>query len=360
MKLAFIGAGSVVFGEQLLTDSITFPSIQKNTVIYLEDIDKNRLNLMYRLMMRYKELYPQRLEGLIFEKTTDLKKAIVDAKYIICAIHVGGLDAFKIDLDIPLKYGISQCVGDSLGPGGVFRFLRQSNILKEIVELIRDVGYNSGKNEGKPYLFNYANPMAMNSWYCNLVVSDSTIGLCHGIQETAGMLRNWIGVKPQDFSYLCAGINHMAWFLELWYRNPNRLDSKWEDAYPLIIEAYNKNPSLIGGELLRWDMMEATGYFMTESTGHLSEYLPYYRKKRELLNKFKGSEGGFNSLLHGVTYRADSVASERLDSQIEKKINRKKLKWKKQPSDEYVSHIINAMETDKPFRFNGNILNKGK
>jgi len=358
MKLAFIGAGSVVFGEQLLTDIITFPSIQKNTVIYLEDIDKNRLNLMYRLMMRYKELYPQRLEGLIFEKTTDLKKAIVDAKYIICAIHVGGLDAFKIDLDIPLKYGISQCVGDSLGPGGVFRFLRQSNILKEIVELIRDVGYNSGKNEGKPYLFNYANPMAMNSWYCNLVVSDSTIGLCHGIQETAGMLRNWIGVKPQDFSYLCAGINHMAWFLELWYRNPNRLDSKWEDAYPLIIEAYNKNPSLIGGELLRWDMMEATGYFMTESTGHLSEYLPYYRKKRELLNKFKGSEGGFNSLLHGVTYRADSVASERLDSQIEKKINRKKLKWKKQPSDEYVSHIINAMETDKPFRFNGNILNK--
>jgi alpha-galactosidase len=134
---------------------------------------------------------------------------------------VGGLEAYKLDLDIPLKYGVSQCVGDTLGPGGVFRFLRTAPVLKSIVEDMRDIGFNAGADSIKPLLLNYANPMAMNTWYSNAIVPDSTVGLCHGVQDTSNFIRSVLGVKPENFSYLCAGINHMAWFLGVWYKDPS-------------------------------------------------------------------------------------------------------------------------------------------
>ena len=356
--MAFIGSGSIVFGESILTDILTFPSLQKDTIICLEDINEHRLNLMYNLMLKHKEMYPELLEGVTFEKTTDLKRAITDAKYVISAIHVGGLEAFKTDIEIPFKYGVSQCIGDTLGPGGVFRFLRNAPILKQIVELLSEVGFNGEKKEGKPLFLNYTNPMAMNTWYCNTINPDSTVGLCHGVQGTSGMLNNWIGFKRENFSFLCAGINHMAWFLELWYRESNSSDSPWKNAYPLLHEKFKTNPKMIGGELLRWDMMEATGYFMTETTGHLSEYLPYYRKRNELLEKYSGAKTGHNSLLQAEDYRMQLWIQEKMERRIERKLSRNKLILKKNPSSEYVSHIINAIETNIPFRFNGNVANK--
>ena len=358
LKIAFIGAGSIVFGESILTDILSFPSLQKDTIICLEDINEHRLNLMYNLMLKHKEMYPELLEGVIFEKTTDLKRAITNAKYVISAIHVGGLEAFKTDIEIPFKYGVSQCIGDTLGPGGVFRFLRNAPILKQIVELLSEVGFNGEKKEGKPLFLNYTNPMAMNTWYCNTINPDSTVGLCHGVQGTSGMLNNWIGFKRENFSFLCAGINHMAWFLELWYRESNSSDSPWKNAYPLLHEKFKTNPKMIGGELLRWDMMEATGYFMTETTGHLSEYLPYYRKRNELLEKYSGAKTGHDSLLQAEDYRMQLWIQEKMERRIERKLSRNKLILKKNPSSEYVSHIINAIETNIPFRFNGNVANK--
>ncbi len=358
LKIAFIGAGSIVFGEDILTDLLTFPSIQKDTIICLEDVNEHRLNLMYDLMLIYKELHPELLEGVTFEKTTDLKRAITDTKYVISAIHVGGIEAFKVDLEIPLKYGVSQCIGDTLGPGGVFRFLRNAPVLKQIVELLNEVGFSGEKNEGKPLFLNYTNPMAMNTWFCNTTNPDSTVGLCHGVQGTSGMLNNWIGVKRENFSFLCAGINHMAWFLELWYRESKSSNAPWKNAYPLLHEKYKTNPKMIGGELLRWDMMEATGYFMTESTGHLSEYLPYYRKRDDLLEKYRGASGWFDSLYHGVTYDMTIKLDEKLDRKLKRRIDRRKLKLKKNASGEYVSHIINAIETNVPFKFHGNVANK--
>ncbi len=358
LKIAFIGAGSIIFGEKVLTDIFTFPSIQKDTIICLEDLDEHRVNLMYRLMSKYKEMRPKELEGVSFEKTTDLKKAISDAKYVISAIHVGGLDAFQVDVEIPFKYGVSQCIGDTLGPGGVFRFLRNAPVLKQIVDLINQVGFNSGAKEGRSIFLNYTNPMVMNTWYCNNINADSTVGLCHGVQETSTMLRNWIGAKPENFSFLCAGINHMAWFLEMMYRESDSSNVPWKNAYPLLYKAYQNNPKLIGEELLRWDMMEATGYFMTESTGHLSEYLPYYRKRNELLEKYRGYKTGHSSLLQAEDYRMQVKNQEKMERRFERRLSRKKLIPKRIPSNEYVSHIINAMETDIPFRFNGNVMNK--
>ena len=358
MKISMIGAGSVVFGENILTDILTHPALKEDTLICLEDIDPERLDLMYKLMLKYKELNPNELEGVSFEKTSDLKKSVTDAKYIISAIHVGGLDAFKHDIEIPYKYGITQCVGDTLGPGGVFRFLRQSTALKQIIELIEKVGYQPEDGVSKPLFLNYANPMVMNTWYCNTLLPDSTIGLCHGVQGTAALLRNWIGVKPRDYSFLCAGINHMAWFLELWYKDPEDPENMWKNAYPLLFQKVQENPEIMGTEKLRWDMMEATGYFMTESSGHLSEYLPYYRKRPELLAKFKGSETFHNSLLHGEVLRFDALEAERVEKRLNRVLKRNKLKLKNTASDEYASHIINAIETNNLFQFNGNVINK--
>lgn len=357
LKIAFIGAGSFVFGETVLNDLLTFPALIKDTVIYLEDINEDYLDLMYQYMKKIKQDNPKELEGITFEKTTNQTKAIKDAKYIINAIHVGGHEAYKLDMKIPYKYGVTQCVGDTLGPGGVFRFLRNSHVMKSIIEDMQNVGYRSENADG-PLMLNYANPMAMNTWYCNELVSDSTVGLCHGVTGTAMALCLTLGVKYENFSYFCAGINHMAWFLDIWYREGP--GNPWKDAYPKLQRKLKENPQLEEFEKLRIDMMRATGYFMTESSGHLSEYIPYYRKREDLLEKYRGNAmmSEFSTLEHALNLHKSRENSEGLGEEIQKKFKRKKLRIKKTASTEYASHIINAIETNKPFGFNGNVMNK--
>jgi alpha-galactosidase len=354
-KIAFIGAGSFVFGETVLTDILMFPSLIEDTVICLEDIDAHYLDLMYKYMIKLQESYPEKFKGVTFEKTTNQRKAIEDAKYIINAIHVGGYEAYKLDMDIPYKYGVTQCVGDTLGPGGVFRFLRSTTAMRSILKDIEEVGYNSGNNIDKPLLLNYTNPMAMVSWYCNKIIPDSTVGLCHGVFGTALALRSALGIDPENFTYLCVGINHMAWFIKLLYRE--KKNSPWKNAYELLYRKLEENPAFEDMERLRVDMMRATGYFMTESSGHLSEYLPYYRKRDDLLKKYRGSML-FANLEHNFNYFFSKRNSESVDKTIARKLKRNKLKFKKQHSGEYASYIINAIETDKPFIFNGNVINK--
>ncbi|TFF99902.1 MAG: alpha-glucosidase/alpha-galactosidase [Promethearchaeota archaeon] len=355
LKIAFIGAGSFVFGENVLTDILTLPSLIEDTTICLEDIDAHYLDLMYRYMVKLKENYPEKFEGVSFEKTTNQRKAIEGAKYIINAIHVGGYEAYKLDMDIPYKYNVTQCVGDTLGPGGVFRFLRNAHVMKSILKDIEEVGYNSGKDGDKPLLLNYTNPMVMVTWYCNRIMPDSTVGLCHGVFGTALGLRHALGLKEENFSYLCAGINHMAWFIELLYRENK--SSPWKNAYPLLNKKLEENPRFEEAERLRVDMGRATGYFMTESSGHLSEYLPYYRKREDLLEKYRGTMI-FANLEHNFNYLMSKRNSESVDKKIARKLKRKKLKLKKRHSGEYASYIMNAIETNKPFMFNGNVINK--
>ena len=332
-----------------------FPSLIEDTVICLEDIDEHYLDLMYKYMIKLQESYPGRFDGVTFEKTTNQRKAIKDAKYIINAIHVGGYEAYKLDLDIPYKYGVTQCVGDTLGPGGVFRFLRSAPVMKSILKDIEEIGYNNENDIDKPLILNYTNPMAMVSWYCNKIIPNSTIGLCHGVFGTAMALRHALGIKSENFTYLCAGINHMAWFLKLLYRE-NKF-SPWKNAYQLLNRKLEENPTFEEMERLRVDMMRATGYFMTESSGHLSEYLPYYRKREDLLDKYRGTML-FANLEHNFSYFFSKKNSESIDKTIARKLKRKKLKLKKTHSGEYASYIINAIETNKPFMFNGNVLNK--
>ena len=356
VKITFIGAGSLVFGKNLLTDLLLFPALQEDTILCLEDVHAERLDLMFRYIKKFKEDYFDD-KDITIEKTTNQRKAIEDAKYVIDSIHVGGLDAFKLDVEIPYKYGVSQTVGDTIGPGGVFRFLRATNSLKSILKDIEEVGHNANNDGIKPLLLNYANPMAMNTWFCNSIVPDSTVGLCHGVQGTALLLRNWAGLKREEFSFLCAGINHMAWFLEVWYKDSADPKAKWQDAYPLIYKALEEDPRKGESEKVRIDMMKATGgYFMTEESRHLSEYVPYYRKIPDFVEKFQGINSGL------IGQADDYLMQVKLQGKFEKSLiramKRPKLPYKKVPTGEYAPFIINAMETNVPFRFNGNLINK--
>ncbi|MBD3188355.1 alpha-glucosidase/alpha-galactosidase [Candidatus Bathyarchaeota archaeon] len=363
MKITFIGAGSIVFAKKVIKDLLTFPKMREDTLIILEDIDKHRLDLMHAYFQKYKEDNPRLLEGVTFEATTDQKKAIDEAKYVISAIQVGSLDAYKLDLEIPLKHGITQTVGDTLGPGGVFRGLRTMNAFESILEDIKDVGFQGGKqgNERgfaqKPLFLNYTNPMAINTWYCNLIMPGSTVGLCHGVQGTANLLRMYVGAAPGEFYYLAAGINHMAWFLEIWFKDSFTPGSDWINAYPILWEHFEEEPEIMGSEKVRWDMMKATGFFMTESSGHLSEYLPYYRKRKDLLEKFKGADTGFDSLEHAEYYKSNIRKASTLEEEFTEELNKDHLSFETNSSSEYCAHVINAIETNSPFRFNGNIMN---
>jgi alpha-galactosidase len=357
--MAFIGAGSKGFARTVVTDILSFPALRKNTLISLMDVNESRLKYQLKLLQQYKEENPEELKGVQFEATTDQRKAITDAKYIISAFMVGGWEAYKVDVDIPYKYNVSQNVGDSLGPGGVFRFLRSVPVYKEIIKNMQEVGYQADqkKNRAMPLHLNYTNPMAMNTWFCNRLWLDSTVGLCHGVQGTSNLLRMYVGASPEEFSFMCAGINHMAWFLDLRYKDCTKPNAKWEDAYPIIWEHFKEEPEMVGSEKLRWDMMKATGYFMTESSGHLSEYLPYYRKRQDLLLKYKGSDHGFDSLEHAVDMKNFERDSKKVDEKVLGE-DVEKIPFKRNPSHEYASNIINAIETDIPFMFNGNLINK--
>lgn len=367
MKITFIGAGSIVFAKNLLTDILAVPALRNGTTICLEDIDQKRLNLMERFMKKYQEDNFAELKNITIEATINQRKAIQNARYIICAIQVGGLEAYQIDMDIPKKYGVHQVVGDSLGPGGIFRFLRTSKAYDSILKDIEEVAEQGGRNEkgSKPLFLNYTNPMAMNTWYCNSILPDSTIGLCHGVQGTSKQLKMYVGAfGAKEFSFMCAGINHMAWFLKLWYRDPEEdpeLKGPWKNAYPIIWKHFQEEPEMTNDEKIRIDMMKATGYYMTESSGHLAEYLPYYLKRKDLIEKYKGPKNsGFATLEQSHYLESNKIAADKMEDNFERSFKSEKLIMKKEISDEYCSNIINALETGTPFVFNGNVINKNQ
>jgi len=224
------------------------------------DIDPKRLDLVAKLGERMVSLSGKKFE--IFP-TLDRHEALANATYVIVTIQVGGLEAYKMDIEIPAKYGVEQCVGDTLGPGGIFRALRTIPVLLDIAADMKRICPDA-------YYIDYSNPMAMNIWALSRESDLKVFGLCHSIPKTAERLAGFIDADLNEVTFLAAGINHMAWFV--------RFESNGADAYPLLKEKM-KDPETYGMDPTRLDLFDHFGYFVSESSGHASEYYPYFRKK---------------------------------------------------------------------------------
>lgn len=335
MKIAMIGAGSIVFCKTLMNDMLATPALQGATYALMSPTEPK---------LRRMESFVQRMitdNGLPAQvyATTDRQDAIRDADYVICMVQVGGVEAFRYDYEIPLRYGVDQCIGDSLGPGGVLRALRTVPVLQGIAEDMAALA--------KPgaILLNYANPMGACCYALGKVADISYIGLCHGVQTTLDLVSRYVNVPKDEIDFLCAGINHMAWFL--------KLEHHGEDLYPLFKTNCEK-PEYYVNEKVRIEVMRHFGYFMTESTGHLSEYLPWFRSSERALKlycdqpAFGGESGAYYNWCATVAEKYAAVDPLQFESSL-----------LDPRSGEYCSYILEARETGRPFRLQGNVRNDG-
>lgn len=345
-KITLIGAGSVVFTRNLCSDILLAPALQ-DSHITLMDIDPVRLETARQLVQT---LIDKRGLAATVSATTDRRAAVQGARYVITTFQQGGLTAYQSDIEIPQRYGVEQCVGDTLGPGGVFRALRTIPVLLDLCDDMAAVGHRDA------LLLNYVNPMAANCWAVDKAKGTAHVGLCHSVQGTSEMLAQWANTPYEDVVYHCAGINHQAFFLRFEDRSGN-------DLYPAI-RAATQQADIYGSEPVRIDLMRHFGYFVTESSGHASEYSPYFRKNptmiyEDLVPKFTnphdhwfdfGRTGGYlrhclEREAHTATERAEMIAGARDIPTVR--------------SHEYGSHIIEAIETNTPTRINGNVPNRG-
>ena len=333
-KIAMIGAGSLVFCKTLMSDFLATPALAGSEYRLMAKTH-TRLDKMEAFVNR---MIKDNGVNASVVATTDRREALKDADYVVVMIQAGGVEEFRQDYEIPLKYGVDQCIGDTMGPGGVFRALRHIPALLEIANDMRELC-------PKAILFNYANPMAMCCWALGRVEGLQFVGLCHGVQTTMDLIASYTGVPKEEIDYLCAGINHMGWFL--------RLENNGRDLYPLLKENFEK-PGYYVNEKVRAEVMRHFGYFMTESTGHLSEYLPYFRKNKKALDLYC-DEPAFGGET-GAYYKYCAMLAEKFAKTDPLSIESTELGPR---SAEYCSHIIEARETGVPFRFNGNIRNDG-
>ena len=275
-KIAFIGAGSFGFTRSLVRDLLSFPAFN-DAEIALMDINAERLDSITRAVKRIVEAgnYPAKVVS-----TMDRAEALKGAKGVVTTILHGDVDVWQHDILIPKKYGVDTNVGDTRGPSGIFRYLRTVNPILDIAADIERYCPDA------VYL-NYTNPMAM---LCRAVQGRFpklvTSGLCHSVQGTASMLAKWIGAPENEIEYTCAGINHQAFYTEFLWNG--------KDAYPLIKKAITENPEIYNEELVRNEMFLALGYYVTESSGHNSEYCAWFRKRPDLIEKYCTHGTGWN------------------------------------------------------------------
>jgi len=337
-KVTFIGAGSLGFTRGLVRDLLTFPLL-KDATISLMDIDAERLEFAQKAVQKIVDMgkYPAKVEA-----TMDRIEALKGADAVMCTILSGGVDVWQYDITIPKKYGVDTNVGDTRGPSGVFRALRTIPVM---VSIVKDME----KYCPDAILLNYTNPMAM---LCRAMQRESFIqltGLCHSVQGTAMMLANWIGAPYDEITYTCAGINHQAWYL--------KFDWKGKDAYPLIHQAVEK-PEIYKHEIVRNEMFKHLGYYVTESSGHNSEYNWWFRKRPDLIEKYCTHGTGWNPGEYAYILKEYQKREGTWQNEVKKWIDRDA------PIDlkrghEYAAYITNARMGGEIFQFNGNVPNTG-
>ncbi len=332
-KIAIIGAGSIVFCKTLMLDIMATPG--------LEDTHFSLMAPSHR-RTPYVEAFAKRVIAQNnlpsqVSATTDRREALDGADYVISAFQVGGLEAFEQDYQIPMDYGVDQCIGDTLGPGGIFRALRSIPVTLDMAADMEELCPNA-------LLLNYVNPMAMVCWALG-ETDVQFVGLCHGVQTTMDLIAGYVGIPKDDIDYTCAGINHMGWFLELTHQG--------NDLYPLLRDRF-EHPEYYVNEKVRGEVLRHFGYFMTESTGHLSEYIPWFRKNSKALGMYcdePGFGGETGAYLNWSKHVADKFGTQDILADEPTELPPR--------SVEYGSYIIEALETGRTFKFNGNIRNNG-
>lgn len=342
MKITFLGAGSTVFVKNLLGDILFTPSLAENLEIALYDIDASRLDESFVIVDLLNNKFNDGKARINkFLGVENRKSALTGAKFVINAIQVGGYDPCTIiDFEIPKKYGLRQTIGDTLGIGGIFRGLRTIHVLKDFAKDMEEVCPDA-------LFLNYTNPMAILSGYMQRYTAVKTVGLCHSVQVCTDSLLDTLGIKGtvEVASELIAGINHMAWLLDI-------RDKHGNDLYPEIRRlAKQKNASEKHGNMVRLDYIDKFGYYCTESSEHNAEYNPFYIKSKypELIEKF-------NIPLDEYPRRCIRQINT-WQKQKEQLLNGGNIDHTK--SREYAARIMEAIVTDTPYKIGGNVLNTG-
>lgn len=344
MKIAVIGAGSVGFTRKLVRDILKVPALQE-TEFALHDISAVNLDMVAQIVR--KDIESNRLPAQV-TTSTERRVALEGARYVICCVRIGGLDAFRHDIEIPLQYGVDQCVGDTICAGGLMYGMRT---VPEILAFCRDIREVS---EPGAWFLNYANPMAMNTWAAiEHGGIANTIGLCHGVQHGWRQLADVLGAAdPNEVEYICSGINHQTWFVDVRYKGRRIGGTE-------LLEAFERHPRYSQEEKVRIDVLRRFGVYSTESNGHLSEYLPWYRKRPDeipawidLSNWINGETGGY---LRYCTEQRNWFETDfpRWLGEAGAPLSGY------ERSDEHCSHIIEALETGKAYRGHFNVRNTG-
>ncbi|MGV3615736.1 MAG: alpha-glucosidase/alpha-galactosidase [Fimbriimonas sp.] len=355
IKIAVIGAGAVGFTRGICRDILTVPELQ-DTEFAFHDINEHNLDMTTQLMRRDIEANGI---GATVTPTLDRKRALEGADYVFSFVRVGGLEAFAHDVDIPLKYGVDQCVGDTLGPGGIMYAQRGIPALLDFCRDMREVAKDD------VLFLNYSNPMAMLTWACNRYGGVNTVGLCHGVQgghhQIAAAIQSWARAKGMigeeekvakgDVDIVCAGINHQTWYVQIRWRG--------RDMVPHLLEAFESVEHFRKTEKVRIDMLRRFGYYSTESNGHLSEYVPWYRKRPseiaewiDLGSWINGETGGYLRVCTEGRRWFEHDFPNWMTSEPNRFVPEKR-------GEEHGSYIIEGLETGRVYRGHFNRVNRG-
>ncbi len=342
-KIAIIGAGSIGFTKKLVSDILKVPEFA-NIEIALTDISEKNLDMARQIIQRLVDAnkLPTKITA-----TTDRRKAFDGAKYIMNCVRIGGLEAYATDVNIPLKYGVDQCVGDTICAGGIMYGQRTMAAMMDFCKDMREMAHQDLLH------LNYANPMAMNTWACIDHGKVNTVGLCHGVQNGWRQIAAALDIHPHtDLDIICSGINHQTWYVGL--NHQGHSISRDE-----LVAAFEKHPVFSEQEKIRIDVLKRFGFYSTESNGHLSEYLPWYRKRPEEINNWismtdwiHGETGGY------LRYSTENRNWFEQDFPLFLDAAGKSLA-DYQRTDEHASWIIEAMETGRPYRGHFNVKNGG-
>ncbi len=341
VQIAIIGAGSVGFTRAMVRDILCVPELQ-DTQFAFWDINPHNLDMVLQLCQR--DIAASGLPASVRAACCQ-RDAITGAKYIFSFVRVGGLEAFATDIDIPLLYGVDQCVGDTLCAGGIMYGQRTIPVILDICRDIREVGAPDA------LFLNYSNPNAMNTWAANHFGKVNTVGLCHGVMGGHWQIATALGLPQEEVDIICAGINHQTWYISIKH--------KGEDMTGKLLEAFEKHPEFSKTEKVRIDMLRRFGYYSTESNGHLSEYVPWYRKRPEEIHKWIDLGAWINGETGGYL-RVCTEGRNWFEHDFPNWIQAPPMTFR--PEDrghEHGSHIIEGLETGRCYRGHFNVVNHG-